>query len=227
MEHRVEFDFDIRFSNGGGLVGEGFRLDIEGEDVSDAWVADAIVRDLPVLMVESVTITQRRIIAEAHKRPPAAGEARDQCRPDSRRTTRRIDLSHRIEDGMVTYRGLPAPLICRPPQPRGVARRSYAPGHRVPDRPDRRWSRTRARTSTRPFHRFADGTDLAGLGLGSHSPTCPAIVIRRPESPDGRSTADLVAGTRRTGRRGRGRPGPHRLGRATGARTPTSRDTPS
>ena len=28
MEHRVEFDFEIAFTNGGGLTGTGFRLDI-------------------------------------------------------------------------------------------------------------------------------------------------------------------------------------------------------
>jgi hypothetical protein len=36
VEHRVEFDFAIHFSDGGGLLGEGFRLDIERDDVNDA-----------------------------------------------------------------------------------------------------------------------------------------------------------------------------------------------
>ena len=36
MDHRVEFDFEIAFTNGGGLSGTGFRLDIPGGDVSDA-----------------------------------------------------------------------------------------------------------------------------------------------------------------------------------------------
>ena len=39
-QKRVVFDFEIDFSNGGGLQGQGFRLDIEGEDISDAELAD-------------------------------------------------------------------------------------------------------------------------------------------------------------------------------------------
>jgi FMN-dependent NADH-azoreductase len=29
------FDFDVEFLNGGGLQGQGFRLDIEGDDIDD------------------------------------------------------------------------------------------------------------------------------------------------------------------------------------------------
>ena len=36
---RVKFDFEVDFSNGGGLQGQGFRLDIEGEDISDEELA--------------------------------------------------------------------------------------------------------------------------------------------------------------------------------------------
>ena len=42
-QKRVVFDFEIDFSNGGGLQGQGFRLDIEGEDISEAELADYIV----------------------------------------------------------------------------------------------------------------------------------------------------------------------------------------
>ena len=38
-----------------------------------------------------------------------------------------VDLSHPIESGMVTYRGLPAPLICDHLS-REVSRAVYAPG---------------------------------------------------------------------------------------------------
>jgi hypothetical protein len=40
MEKRVLFDFEIYFSNGGSLKGEGFRLDIHGDDISDTALAD-------------------------------------------------------------------------------------------------------------------------------------------------------------------------------------------
>ena len=71
MEHRVVFDFDIRFSNGGGLQGQDFRLDIDDDHIDDAALADYIVRDLRLLMVGEVRILKKRIIVEPHKRLPA------------------------------------------------------------------------------------------------------------------------------------------------------------
>lgn len=68
MQKRVVFDFEIDFSNGGGLQGQGFRLDIEGEDISDTELADYIVSDMRLLMVGAVRIRNKRIIEEAHKR---------------------------------------------------------------------------------------------------------------------------------------------------------------
>ena len=69
MHKRVVFDFEIDFSNGGGLQGQGFRLDIDGDDIAEEALADYIVRDLRLLMVGSVRILDKRIIVEAHKRP--------------------------------------------------------------------------------------------------------------------------------------------------------------
>lgn len=70
VQRRVVFDFEIDFSNGGGLQGQDFRLDIEGEDIDDATLAGYIVGDLRLLMVASVRILRRRIIVEPHKRSP-------------------------------------------------------------------------------------------------------------------------------------------------------------
>ena len=67
-EKRVLFDFEIEFGNGGGLQGQGFRLDIVGNDIADDALADYLVRDLRLLMVGSVRILHKRIIAEPHKR---------------------------------------------------------------------------------------------------------------------------------------------------------------
>jgi hypothetical protein len=69
MEKRVCFDFEIEFSNGGGIQGQEFRLDIEGDDISDDALADYIVRDMRLLMVGTVRILNKRIIEEPHKRP--------------------------------------------------------------------------------------------------------------------------------------------------------------
>ena len=69
VDKRAVFDFEIEFSNGGGLQGQDFRLDIEGDDIADDALADYIVEDLRLLMVERVRILRKRIIAEKHKRP--------------------------------------------------------------------------------------------------------------------------------------------------------------
>jgi hypothetical protein len=68
-DRRVKFDFEVDFSNGGGLQGQDFRLDIEGEDISDEELARYIVEDMRLLMVEEVRILNKEIIAERHKRP--------------------------------------------------------------------------------------------------------------------------------------------------------------
>jgi arylformamidase len=67
-EKRVVFDFEIDFSNGGGIQGQGFRLDIEGEDIDDQTLADHIVEDMRLLMVGEVRILNKKIISEKHKR---------------------------------------------------------------------------------------------------------------------------------------------------------------
>jgi arylformamidase len=67
-DRRVRFDFEVDFSNGGGLQGQGFRLDIEGEDISDEELARYVVEDMRLLMVEEVRILNKEVIAEEHKR---------------------------------------------------------------------------------------------------------------------------------------------------------------
>lgn len=76
-----------------------------------------------------------------------------------------IDLSHTIEHGMITYRGLPAPLICDFLS-REASRSLYAEGTEFHiGRID-----MVANTGTyldSPFHRYADGKDLSELPLTS------------------------------------------------------------
>ena len=76
-----------------------------------------------------------------------------------------IDLSHTIEHGMITYHGLPAPLICDFLS-REASRQLYAPGTEFHiGRID-----MVANTGTyldSPFHRFAHGKDLSELPLTS------------------------------------------------------------
>jgi uncharacterized glyoxalase superfamily protein PhnB len=75
-EHRVVFNFEIDFSNGGGIQGQGFRLDIEGDPITDDDLAACIAGDLRLLMVGETRILKKRIIEEAHKRTvQVAGES--------------------------------------------------------------------------------------------------------------------------------------------------------
>ena len=67
-DKRVVFDFEIDFSNGGGIQGQGFRLDIEGDDMDDQTLAEYIVEDMRLLMVGEVRILNKQIISEKHKR---------------------------------------------------------------------------------------------------------------------------------------------------------------
>jgi arylformamidase len=62
-QRRVKFDFEVDFSNGGGLQGQDFRLDIEGENISEEQLARYIVEDMRLLMVEEVRILNKEIIA--------------------------------------------------------------------------------------------------------------------------------------------------------------------
>ena len=66
-QRRVKFDFEVDFSNGG-LQGQDFRLDIEGEDISDEELRRYLVEDMRLLMVQQVRILNKEIIAEGHKR---------------------------------------------------------------------------------------------------------------------------------------------------------------
>ena len=76
---------------------------------------------------------------------------------------RLVDLSHVIEHGMVTYQGLPGPHICDYWTREGSAAH-YDDGSSFQiGRID-----MVANTGTyldAPFHRYADGADLAGLEL--------------------------------------------------------------
>ena len=86
-----------------------------------------------------------------------------------------IDLSHTIEAGMITYKGLPAPVICDYLS-REASRGLYAEGTEFHiGRID-----MVANTGTyldAPFHRFADGADMSELGLASLA-DLPGVVVR-------------------------------------------------
>lgn len=168
-ERRVCFDFEIGFTNGGGLKGEGFRLDIEGETIADEALAACLIRDLRLLMVGSVRILNKEIIEEPHRRGGGGAPAA------ARGLITYIDLSHLIESGMITYKGLPAPLICDHLSFAG-SRALYAPGTEF------QISRVDMVVNTgtyldTPYHRYEDGEDLSRVTLERLS-CLPGTVVR-------------------------------------------------
>ncbi|MEP7188972.1 MAG: cyclase family protein [Roseiflexaceae bacterium] len=150
-EQRVLFDFAVEFSNGGGMQGQEFRLDIEDATIDDAALADYIVRDMRLLMVKQVHILKKQIISERHKRAAP------------RRLL--IDVSHTVEDGMITYKGLPAPIICDYLS-RAASHALYAAGTEFQIGKIEMVGNTGTYLDS-PFHRFAAGKDLAALDLAA------------------------------------------------------------
>jgi kynurenine formamidase len=78
---------------------------------------------------------------------------------------RLIDLSHEVENGMVTYKGLPAPIICDFLS-REDSRKNYAEGTQFHIGKIEMVANTGTYVDS-PFHRFADGIDLSELPLES------------------------------------------------------------
>ncbi|WP_285113863.1 cyclase family protein [Leifsonia sp. fls2-241-R2A-40a] len=74
-----------------------------------------------------------------------------------------VDLSHRIRAGLITYPGLPAPTI-EPHLTRKASRAVYAPGTEFAMDVITMIGNTGTYLDS-PFHRYADGSDLAGLDL--------------------------------------------------------------
>lgn len=93
---------------------------------------------------------------------------------------RLVDLSHQIEDGMVTYPGLPGPLVCDFFS-REESRALYG------GKAEFVISRVELVGNTgtyvdAPFHRFADGIDVAALPL-ERIAHVPGLVVRMRGAP--------------------------------------------
>ncbi|MDR0184640.1 cyclase family protein [Lysobacter arvi] len=167
-EKRVVFDFDLQFTNGGGIQGQDFRLDIDGDDIDDiddAALVDYIVRDLRLLMVGPARILNKKIIVEPHKR---------KARADGGRRVY-VELSHDIEDGLVTYPGLPAARVCDYLS-RERSREIYEAGTEFHIAKIEMVANTGTYLDC-PFHRYEHGHDLSQIGPEAFC-DLDAIVIR-------------------------------------------------
>jgi arylformamidase len=165
MTKRVKFDFEIDFTNGGGIQGQDFRLDIDGDNIEDKALANYIVEDMHLLMVGEVRILNKEIITEKHKREAI----------NSPIDSSYIDLSHVIYDGLITYKGLPAPIICDFLS-REDSRSRYAAGTEFQIGKIEMVTNTGTYVDC-PFHRYEDGKDLSEVELERFA-DLEGIVIR-------------------------------------------------
>jgi kynurenine formamidase len=158
-EYRAHFDATVAFANGGGLSAQGFRLDLPtGSETTDE-IGRLFVQHLGLAMVGSVELANLAIVEEAHK------GSRGVETPPPGSASRIVDLSHVIHEGLVTYPGLPAPVIT-PHLTREDSRARYAPGTEFAMDLITMIGNTGTYLDS-PFHRYADGADLAGLDLAT------------------------------------------------------------
>lgn len=85
-----------------------------------------------------------------------------------------IDVSHSVAHGMITYKGLPAPIICDYLS-REESRKSYAEGTEFQIGKIEMVANTGTYLDS-PFHRYSDGQDLSQLLLSSIA-NLEAVVI--------------------------------------------------
>src|SRR5664279_4517452 len=121
-----------------------------------------------LLMVGDTRILNKEIFSEAHKRKQAIDKAERQLL---------IDLSHTIENGLVTYKGLPAPVICDYLS-RENSKQFYEEGTEFQIAKIDMVSNTGTYLDC-PFHRFENGKDLSEIGLECFT-DLEAIVIHVP-----------------------------------------------
>lgn len=174
-EYRAQFDATVTFSNGGALRAEAFRVDVPSPDTGEQEVAALFVASLGLLMVDRVELRGLRVFPEAHKGTRSGPS--DVGPGPSREATgwRWVELSHVISPGMTTYPGLPAPEVS-PYLTREASRERYAPGTEFAIDRVTMVGNTGTYLDS-PYHRDADGTDLAGLPLSSLA-DLPAVVVR-------------------------------------------------
>ena len=103
---------------------------------------------------------------------------------------RLIDLSHTVEDGMITYRGLPAPIVCDFLS-REQSRAHYTEGTEFHIGKIELIANTGTYVDS-PFHRFADGADLSQLPLESLA-ELDGIVVRANDLDDRAFGPDRLA----------------------------------
>jgi arylformamidase len=92
-----------------------------------------------------------------------------------------IDVCHEIEDGMITYKGLPSPVISDH-LTREQSRKAYAPNTEFHIGKIEMVANTGTYIDS-PFHRYPNGADLSGLDLYSLA-NLDGLVVRTADAKD-------------------------------------------
>ena len=140
------------------MSGESFRLDLPDPNLEADEIGALLVRHLGLALVSTVELQRLRIVEEVHR----GSRGIEVPAEDAWRV---IDLSHPIEAGLVTYPGLPAPIIT-PHLTREESRAKYAQGTQFAVDIITMIGNTGTYLDS-PFHRYEDGGDLASLELSS------------------------------------------------------------
>ncbi|NUO79206.1 cyclase family protein [candidate division KSB1 bacterium] len=109
--------------------------------------------------------------------------------PSSSSKSKLLDLSHTIEHGMITYKGLPAPIICDYLS-REASRARYAEGTEFHIGKIEMVANTGTYLDS-PFHRYAHGKDMSELPLSSLAELESVIVRATQRSARGITPASL------------------------------------
>jgi len=111
--------------------------------------------------------------------------------------TQYIDLSHTVHDGLVTYKGLPAAMICDFLS-REASRSRYAPGTEFQIGKIEMVTNTGTYVDC-PFHRYEDGKDLSEVSL-ERFVDLDSVVVRADYRNGLAVTAELFKGVNVSGR---------------------------
>ncbi|MBM2618159.1 cyclase family protein [Actinoplanes sp. LDG1-06] len=165
QQYRAELNADVTFTTGGRLQAQGLRVEVPHLEVTEADLAMILVGSLGLRDVERVELSGIRTFAETT--PPAG--------PPGSPRLRFVELSHVISGGMTTYPGMPAPVVSAHLTWED-SRPQYAPGTEFSLDRIEMVGQTGTYLDT-PRHRYAGGTDLAGMPL-ERLADLPAVVVR-------------------------------------------------